>query len=61
MRPHPLNHKDPGVGCRWLCETAGRRTRHDEEAIAAALSELPFGGHPLPMRLVPPCPLERVK
>ena len=25
LHHHPLQHPDADVGCRWLCETAGRR------------------------------------
>lgn len=50
---HPLLHPDADVGCRWLCETAGRRTPQDERTLAEVTRTLPFEGSPLPPSLFP--------
>lgn len=56
--PHPIHSKNPDEGCRFLCLSAGQRTKRDNEAIADALEALPFQGKPLapppalPLRLI---------
>jgi hypothetical protein len=55
---HPIHSTNEDVCCRWLCESAGRRTTSDNNAIADAIEALPFRGHALHLR---PCPLSEVK
>lgn len=58
ITPHPIHSKDPDECCRFLCLSAGNRTKRDNEAIADALEALPFRGKSLatppalPLRLI---------
>lgn len=58
---HPLLDRDPDVGARWLCLTAGRRTQQEQAALSEAMATLPHGGQPLPASLLPPIPLEAIR
>ena len=60
MRPHPIHGSDD-TACRWLCLSAGRRTRQDEAEILKALDRLPFRGRPFPPADFPSLNLEIVK
>lgn len=58
---HPI-HGDADQACRWLCESAGRRTHYDDFQIAAALENLPHRGQSLPLGAFPEIDiLSRVK
>ena len=54
---HPIHAKDPDVGCRWLCESAGQRAARDNRELMDALQALPFQGRVLPPS---PCPISKV-
>ena len=49
---HPI-HGDADSACRWLCESAGQRTREDELEILEALENLPHRGQALPSNALP--------
>ena len=53
MKSHPIHSSDPDVCCRWLCESAGQRSKADNEAVAEALEALPYRGQALPLSLFP--------
>lgn len=49
---HPLQHPDPDVGCRWMCEAI--HSAGDDEVMRDVLESLPFRASPLPPS---PCPV----
>lgn len=46
-KDHPI-HQTDDIACRWLCESAGKRTRDDEAEIASALEIMPHQGGVVP-------------
>jgi len=50
---HPLRAANPDVGCGWLCETAGQRTRDEELLLVEVLEELPHQGRAFPLSQMP--------
>lgn len=56
-RVHPIHGSDDAA-CRFLCLSAGQRTREDEEEIAKALEVMPYRGQALPLLAMPFNPAE---
>lgn len=41
------------VACRWLCMSAGQRSRAEEEGIVMALDSMPYCANVVPLSFFP--------
>lgn len=57
---HPIHGSDD-TACRWLCLSAGQRTKRDEADITKALDAMPHRGRAISVAEFPPFPLEIVQ